>query len=196
MVTLLPPTSSMALKEWAVACNALRDGQQIVILRKGGIHRDDKNFSAEFGDHPEFLLFPTYLHQSRDLVKPEFHNGLDRSIEEDDIPGLTTLSAFVLVTDRIEVAEPETLSRISEFHIWTDDYAEKRLHWRPSQPLTVALVRVYPLLQPQALPLLDEYAGCKSWVELGQDVPMGEMAPAVADSDYERLSAAIKERLS
>jgi hypothetical protein len=196
MVSLLPPASSIALKEWAVTCNALRDGEQIVILRKGGIHKDDKNFSAEFGNYPEFLLFPTYLHQARDLVKPAFHDRLDRSIEEDDIPGLTTLSAFALVTDRIEVNDPETLSRISEFHIWTDDYAEKRLHWRPKQPLTVALVRAYPLIQPQALPLLDEYGGCKSWVELGQDVPMGELSPAIADAEYERTSAAIKERLS
>ena len=86
MVSLLPPASSMALKEWAVACNALRDGEQIVILRKGGIHRDDNNFSTEFADHPEFLLFPTYLHQTRDLVKPEFHDLLERSIAEDDVP--------------------------------------------------------------------------------------------------------------
>ena len=196
MVSLLPPASSMALKEWAVTCNALRDGEQIVILRKGGIHKDDKNFSAEFGNYPEFLLFPTYLHQTRDLVKPAFYDRLDQSIEEDDVPGLATLSAFALVTDRIEVSDPETLSRISEFHIWTDDYAEKRLHWRPKQPLTVALVRAYPLLQPQALPLLDEYGGCKSWVELGQDVPMGELTPAISDAEYERTSAAIKERLS
>lgn len=196
MITLLPPSSSEALKEWAVACNALKDGEQIVILRKGGVHKDDRDFTAEFAEHPEFLLFPTYEHQNAELVKPAYQAKLERSIEENDVPGLTTLAAFVQVTDRIEVQEPETLRRISEFHIWTDDYAEKRLHWRPRQPLVVGLVRVYPLLQPQALPLLDEYAGCKSWVDLGQDVPMGELAPSLSDADYERTRAAIKERLS
>ena len=186
----------MALKEWAVACNALRDGEQIVILRKGGVHKDDKNFTAEFAEHPEFLLFPTYEHQSPDLLKPEFRGNLEASVAENDIPGLITVSAFAQVTDRIQVGDPDTLSRISGFHIWTDDYAEKRLHWRPREPLTVALVRVYPLLQPQALPVLDEYAGCKSWVDLGQDVPMGELRPAVSDADYERISAEIKTALN
>ncbi len=196
MVTLLPPVSSIALKEWAVACNALRDGTQIVILRKGGIHRDDRNFSDTFADHPEFLLFPTYEHQSPELVKPQYHRELERSLAEDDVPGLATLSAFVQVTDRIQVEEAGELEGISEFHIWSDDYVQKRLEWRPRQPLTVALVRVYPLLQPQALPLLDEYAGCKSWVELGQDVPMGALEPVLSDSEYERTRADIAQRLS
>ena len=129
-------------------------------------------------------------------MKPEFHDLLERSIAEDDVPGLVTMSSFALVTDRIKVSDPEVLDRISEFHIWTDDYAGKRLHWRPKQPLTVAFVRVYPLLQPQALPVLDEYGGCKSWIDLGQEVPMGELAPAIADADYERLSTSIKERLT
>ena len=196
MVFLLPPVSSIALKEWAVACNALRDGTQIVILRKGGIHKDDRNFSDTFADHPEFLLFPTYEHQSSELVKPQYHRELERSLAEDDVPGLTTLSAFVQVTDRIQIEEAGKLEAISEFHIWSDDYVQRRLEWRPRQPLTVALVRVYPLLQPQALPLLDEYAGCKSWVELGQDVPMGALQPVLSDSEYERTLADIKRRLS
>ncbi len=196
MVSLLPPVSSIALKEWAVVCNALRDGEQIVILRKGGIHSDDRDFAGSFADNPEFLLFPTYEHQSPELIKPEHHGRLSRSIEEDDVPGLTTLSCFAQVTDRIEVDDPEVLGSISDMHIWTDAYAEKRLGWRPRQPLTVALVRVYPLLQPQALPLLDDYAGCKSWVDLGQDVPMGALEPTLSDADYERARSEIAARLA
>ena len=117
-------------------------------------------------------------------------------MDEDDVPGLTTLSCFAQVTDRIEIDDPEALGRISEFHIWTDAYVDKRLGWRPRQPLTVALVRVYPLLQPQALPLLDDYAGCKSWVDLGQDVPMGALEPSLTDADYERARGEISARLA
>ena len=196
MVSLLPPVSSIALKEWAVACNALRDGTQIVILRKGGIHKDDRNFSDTFADYPEFLLFPTYEHQSPDLVKPQYHRELEFSLAEDDVPGLTTISAFAQVTDRIQVDDAGRLEAISEFHIWSDDYVQKRLQWRPRQPLTVALVRVYPLIQPQALPLLDEYAGCRSWVELGQDVPMGALSPILSDADYDRTRVDIAQRLA
>ena len=58
-VTFLPGVSTLALKEWAVVVNALPTDRQIMVLRKGGIHRDDKDFRIV---HPEFLLFPTYEH--------------------------------------------------------------------------------------------------------------------------------------
>ena len=87
------------------------------------------------------------------------------------------------------------LDTLSEFHIWTDNYAQARLHCRPKSPLTVALLRVYELQQPQALPILDEYNGCKSWVELGQDVPLGFMTPALSDSEYETKADEIRKAL-
>jgi hypothetical protein len=192
MLNLLPPASSLALKEWAVAVDALAQGKQILILRKGGIHKDDKEFRVV---HPEFLLFPTYEHQSPDLVKPAFHDDLRRSEEGNDVGGLVFLSSFAQVTDILQITEPEALARISQYHIWTDGYAEKRLHWRPKQPLTVVLLRVHQLVQPQALPVLDEYGGCKSWVPLGQDVPLGGTTPVLSDADYERKAEAVRKAL-
>ena len=43
-VTGLPNKSDTALKEWAVTVDALGRGDQIIILRKGGIHKEDKEF--------------------------------------------------------------------------------------------------------------------------------------------------------
>ena len=179
---LLPPVSDLALKEWAVAVRALGGGEQVIILRKGGIHRDDRDFRLV---HPEFMLYPTYEHQKEDLIKSDSHQGLRKTVAEDDISGLVHLTYFCQVADRFELRDESVLDNLSEFHIWTDDYAHKRLHWRPSQPLTVALLRVYRMQQPQALPVLDEYVGCKSWVELGQDVPLGLMTPVLGDAEFE-----------
>lgn len=192
MLNLLPAVSSLALKEWAVAVDAMAKGKQIIILRKGGIHKDDKEFRVV---HPEFLLFPTYEHQSPELVKPAYHDDLRRSEEENDIGGLVHLSSFGQVTDVLQITEPEALRGISAYHIWTDDYAEKRLHWRPRQPLTVALLRVHQLVQPQALPILEEYGGCKSWVPLGQDVPLGGTTPVLSDAEYEQRAEAVRKAL-
>ena len=186
---LLPPESDLALKEWAVAVKALSAGEQIVVLRKGGIHRDDKDFRIV---HSEFLLYPTYEHQNPELLKPDFHALLEETLAEDDVPGLVTLGYWCQVTDKFELRDEAVLGSLSEHHIWTDDYAQKRLHWRPKQPLTVAVLRVYELQQPQALPLLDEYVGCKSWVELGQDVPLGHMSAVLSDADYEAKADAIR----
>ena len=191
-MTLLPPDSSLALKEWAVAVKAMAQGKQILTLRKGGIHRDDKEFRVV---HPEFLLYPTYEHQNPEQLKSEYHQDLEQTLEEDDIPGLVTLGYWCQVTDKFEIRDEETLDTVSAYHVWTADYAQKRLHWRPKQPLTVALLRVYKLQQPQALPILDEYAGCKSWVELGQDVPLGYMRPLLSDPAYSERADVVRHAL-
>jgi hypothetical protein len=192
-VTFLPGVSTLALKEWAVAVNALSTGRQIMVLRKGGIHRDDKDFRIV---HPEFLLFPTYEHQAPELLKEQYQGDLAATLDEDDVEGLVTVSAWTEVAEVIELRDEATLSMLSKYHIWTDDYAQKRLHWRPKYPLTVALLRVYTLQQPQAIPVLDEYIGCKSWVELGQEVPLGQMEPVLGDAEFRERADAIKQTLA
>ena len=62
-------------------------------------------------------------------------------------------------------------------------------------PLTIALLRVYELQQPQALPVLDEYVGCKSWVELGQDLPLGYLTPVLTDQEYDERAEVIRREL-
>ena len=188
----LPHASDMALKEWAVAVKALGRGEQTLILRKGGIHRDDRDFRLV---HPEFLLFPTYLHQKAELIKPGHHEALREAAEEDDTPGVVELGYFCQVVDKFEIRDESDLDIISDNHIWTDDYAHKRLHWRPKQPLTVALLRVFELHPPKALPILDEYSGCKSWVELGQDVSLGTLEPVMDNDEFERQCDAVRSAL-
>lgn len=188
----LPSVSDIALKEWAVAVKSLGRGEQIVALRKGGIHREDRDFRFV---HPEFLLFPTYEHQKAELIKSDYHDTLRDTYNENRSGGSVEFTYFCQVTDKFELRDESDLDRISDFHIWTDDYAHKRLHWRPKQPLTIALLRVYKLQRSQSLPVLAEYSGCKSWVELGGDVSLGSMTPVLDDAEYELQVDAVKVRL-
>ena len=185
----LPTTSSLALKEWAVAVKALSKGEQILILRKGGIHRADKEFRVV---HPEFLLYPTYEHQRRELVQTTSHLDLERTLIENENPKLIEFSHWCKVTDKFEVSEQDVLDNIAPYHIWTYDYVSKRLRWRPKQPLTIALLRMYSMEHPQSLSVLDEYGGCKSWVELEQEVQLGEMTPVLSDEEYEAQANVIR----
>src|SRR5260370_41307813 len=57
-----------AFKEWAVICQALAEGRQALILRKGGIAEVGGEFRLE---HSRFWLFPTYVHQQNTGIKPE-----------------------------------------------------------------------------------------------------------------------------
>ena len=56
-----------AFKEWAIVVDALGRGEQILILRKGGIAEGRGGFKPE---HERFLLFPTLFHQQRESVLP------------------------------------------------------------------------------------------------------------------------------
>ncbi|HEX8464312.1 MAG TPA: DUF1802 family protein, partial [Abditibacterium sp.] len=72
---------NVALKEWAITCEALAQGRQLVLLRKGGLLDEDGSFSLE---HGQFFLLPTYLHQEEALVKPE-HRDLFAAAQK--LPG-------------------------------------------------------------------------------------------------------------
>ncbi len=189
----LPAISDIALKEWAVGVKTLGRGGQILALRKGGIHREDRDFRFVY---PEFLLFPTYEHQKEELIKPRFHGILRDTYKDSGVADTVAFKYFCRVTDKFELRDEDDLDRISDLHIWTDDYAHKRLHWRPKQPLTVALLRVYELQQAQSLPVLAEYSGCKSWVELGKEVALGDMTPALSDAEYENQADMVRSSLT
>src|ERR1043166_5463608 len=57
----------IAFKEWAVVVDGLGRGDQIIILRKGGISEGRSGFQVE---HNRFFLFPTLFHQQRECVQP------------------------------------------------------------------------------------------------------------------------------
>ena len=51
---------------------------------------------------------------------------------------------------------------------------------------------MYLMEHPQSLSVLDEYGGCKSWVELEQEVQLGEMTPVLSDEEYEAQANVIR----
>ena len=66
-----------AFKEWAVICQALAEGRQAVVLRKGGIAEKTDEFQVE---HTRFWLYPTYLHQQRDGVTADALPLLEQAV--------------------------------------------------------------------------------------------------------------------
>ena len=180
---MLPEQSHIALKEWAVTVWALAQGQQVLLLRKGGIHESGKDFRVI---HPEFLLYPTFEHQREDLLKeshqPTLRNLLDEPRDESSI----SFSHWAKVEETIEVSQQERVDDLSSYHIWTNDYAQSRLRWKAMLPLAVLLLRVYRLEQTVSVPYLPEYRGCTSWVEVLERVPLGRMEPVLGDEEFRR----------
>ena len=189
----LPKRSSTALKEWAVAVEAMARGDQIIILRKGGIHREDKEFRIV---HPEFLFYPTYEHQKIELIKPTYNSLLEEMADEVLDNGIVEFKYWAYVTDKFELRDEDELERIADNHLWTKEYTSSRFNWRPSHPLTVALLRVYRLEYPAFVPVLPEFAGCKSWVDLSNDIELGYLTPAMSDSEYEEMAKYVRGALA
>lgn len=172
-----------ALKEWAVAVKALERGETALVVRKGGIR--EKAFAVP---RTRFLLLPGYEHQRPDLLKPEYRE-LMREIPSLTDDGPLRFSSFAEVEGAYEVSEAEDLASLDPYHMWTPEYAESRFKWRPKKPLTVLVLRTYLLPETVELPYVDEYGGCKSWIELQETVSVEGARPALSDEDFGELVA-------
>ncbi|MBJ6362171.1 DUF1802 family protein [Paenibacillus sp. GCM10012307] len=187
-------SNHVALKDWAVTISALLEGDQILLLRKGGIIEETRDFQLI---SPHFYLMPAYEHQKLHLLKPDDQSRLERVLAgwRPDLPELT-IEAYGQVTDDIEITDQETLERLRSFHIWTDTFAEERLKWKRQKPLHLLLVRVYRLEEKLTVPMKPEYAGCKSWVTLEQGTIARKAVPVLNDMDYNARVSSIKQALS
>jgi hypothetical protein len=156
-----------AFKEWAVICRALAEGRQSLILRKGGIAEEGGAFRPE---HPEFLLYPTFFHEHRAGIKPEFLPLLEAAEREKPEPGTIRFTHFVRVTDVTHLTDLDAALALDARHAWTPEVVKQRFHYRA--PGLFALgVRVFRLATPAVRVERPEYAGCKTWVTLDELVP-------------------------
>src|SRR5213075_1824258 len=169
----LPQLLNVALKEWASVCNALEEGRQIILLRKGGILEAIGGFELE---HPQFFLFPTYLHQNAQMLKEPERKRLVQMTQE---PQEIVLSSAATVTDIIRLRDRAQMDRLEEEHIWTSPLIDMRFSYRPQNPLYLLLLRVYRLAAPITIQNTAEYAGCKSWVPLDKPVSTDSARPAI-----------------
>jgi hypothetical protein len=175
----LPAQISVALKEWASVCSALDEGRQIILLRKGGILEAIGGFELE---HPQFFLFPTYLHQNAQMLKEPERTRLVSLNEE---PAQITLSSAATVTDIIRLRDRAQMDRLEQEHIWTSPLIDMRFNYRPQNPLYLLLLRVYGLAEPITIDNTAEYAGCKSWVPLETSIATAGARPVLDDAAYQ-----------
>jgi len=186
----------VALKEWAVAIEALASGKQILLMRKGGIVEETRHFELK---SPSFYVYPTYEHQRRELLKEANQSDIDVTLagwSKDDTT--VTLRLYAEVIEDIEIHDQETLNQLRDFHIWTDHFAEERLKWKKKLPLHVLLLRVYKLDPGLSIEIEEEYLGCKSWINLPTQVTSIErskLVPVLSDEKFQEQVESIRRAL-
>ena len=184
-----PTSLQVALKEWNTVCRALESGRQMLLLRKGGIYEAAGEFQVE---NKEFLLFPTFLHQNLNMLKPADQAGYTPHNEE---PAEVAIGNAGVVTDIIELKSRDQMNRIDDEHIWTAPLLDMRFNYRPENPLYLLLIRAYRLHAPVTIANTPAYAGCKSWVPLELPIETGDALPVLDDVKFEMRRKSILERI-
>lgn len=183
----------LAFKEWAIVVDALSQGGQSIILRKGGISEGKGGFKPE---HPEFLLFPTLFHQQRDSVVPSARVRYDQIAPAFPPREVLRIDAFTRVAKIETITSLDQLQRLRPFHIWRDEVLRERFDWSREKLIHCLVVRTYRLAETVELPMLERYGGCKSWIELEHTVPVEGAKPVLSDPEFETRLAQITSVLA
>lgn len=189
---LVSPTK--CLKEWNVTIEALGNGEQTVLFRKGGIK--EPTFRPEAGT---FLLFPTAFHTEQQLLKPGVAERYQQAMALDPKAQTSlTLPYVAQVTGAWATPDSGVLAATHPLHVWTEAFIETRLKWRSRQPITVLELRCWRLARPVELPLADSMFGCFSWVDVGGLVQpdLSGATPCVDDATFAARQVQLREALA
>jgi len=154
------------LKEWSTVVDALGRGEQVVLIRKGGIA--DPHFGVEAD---RFYLYPTYFHQQQDE------------------PSEVTITHWCEV---VRTWRTTDVDAIAPFVTIPRDALEARYRFRPDQALHVIGVRTFALPSPRTITIKDAYLGCRSWISIDDEIDIDESTPALAENELQSRLAEVQ----
>jgi len=182
---------NIALKEWAIVCQALATGSQSIVVRKGGIDEGPAGFAPT---HKEFWLLPTNFHQSSDALNDRGKQLLDNPNVLEAFSGSTeeiySVRRYVEVDSFYRVQNEDQLEQLQSMQVLSPDTVHMRFHYR-DPGLWIMLLRVYENEQVYQISNSEHIAGCRSWVDLPQPLPVSSPAPVLDESRFQSE----KERL-
>jgi hypothetical protein len=175
-----PESCAIAFKEWAGVCDALVQGRQSIILRKGGIS-EGSGTGAFVPEHAEFWLYPTGVHQAQQGLRP-----IAEDVAPVHQPGPDG-SVPILALARVEligyVRNSGILPALEMFHVLTAETILKRFTYR-TPGLWVLGARIWRRDSPFAITATPEHAGCKTWVVLDPARPTTGLIPVLDDPTW------------
>ena len=124
-------SSKIALKEWAVLVEAIGRGEQLLLVRKGGIADPGEGFQLK---HREFFLYPTWEHQAEEYLRPEFRERLRKLPPES---GPIRLQVYAGVAYQKEVKDLSALAGLEKYHLWSPEFLEQRVPYKLELPTQV-----------------------------------------------------------
>jgi hypothetical protein len=136
-------------------------------------------------EHQRFLLFPTLFHQQRESVIPAAQARFDQIAPNFPPPDRLRLEWFAEVAAERQLHSHAQAGVLRGQHVWRDEVIAQRFDWGKDKSIFALAVRVFHLPETIEIPLLPAHGGCKSWIELDQEIPTDGAKPALADSAFE-----------
>jgi hypothetical protein len=185
--------SAPAFKEWQVITEALGSGEQIIILRKGGIAEGRAGFQVEA---QRFWLFPTQFHAQREKTKPAAAGCFPPESPAADAPATVSLRYFADLVGTCFLDNWNAVAALDAFHFWTEAAVREKFEWDQPPGLHVLVVRVHRVHTPVTLKLTPEMSGCKSWIDLTPDFNSQPSSPVLDDAAFSLRGATIARALA
>ena len=107
-----------------------------------------------------------------------------------------TFTAWAEVADVLTVNHAEQLEALSDLHVWTDEFVNKRIAWKPRHAADLIVLRTYRLIEPIQIPVAPHHKGCKSWVDINPAIDITRSFPAIPDAEWEDRLREIRLLLS
>ncbi len=179
----VPSACATALKEWATVVEALGRGEQLVLIRKGGLIEPGSGFELVANT---FVFYPTFEHQAVTYLRPRFQRYFDEASARRAPEGQVRIDLYGVAVSSVRSHDPALIERLREFHVYNEAFLSQRLKWQPEQPLVVVVVRAFRLVTPHQLITAPRYAGCKSWVDLESAIPLEAAQPVLEEAAFQQ----------
>ena len=188
---------SIGFKEWSAVCEAMGQGRQSIILRKGGIAEGREGFSFKYRS---FFLFPTWFHEQPQKVRPDGLSPSDnaerptsnaeRRMESDVVLPQDDQVIEIRYAAELDVARTitswDTAEALEAFHILQPEVVRERFNYEEAPGLHVAFVRVLKLQPAWIFPNEKRYGGCRSWVNLPPLPSNTSLQPVLGEARHEQ----------
>lgn len=180
-------SEAIGFKEWAFVCEALGEGVQTLILRKGGIHEGRAGFHFQ---HNHFWLFPTGFHAQKEQLLWTPNDIESSTVPPDEERTEVHIRHKVELKKIWKVTDWEKVAALAPYHVWKEDVIRDRFVWNDESCLHVALVKISSLVSEWTFPYERGFGGCRSWVKLNSESEPTDIVlkPSLSDEKWQQIA--------
>ena len=135
-------------------------------------------------EYSEFVLFPTLFHQQRESVLPAAQSRYDEIAPFFPPPETLRVEYWAQVVEHHALDNLDKVRALGGQHIWREEVLADRFEWGREKAIFALALRVYRLPIALELPMLREYGGCKSWVQVAHPVMPADSTPVLNDAAF------------